>query len=395
MRKLYAVMLIVGTLAACGESAKPPANSLPVSEAPKPAITSSLDLTLAKVKRDGTTYCHMYWEVANRTNYNFSSLYLNTVLRDASGNIVSKDTMHVAHLVPNGNGAIENIVRECNAVTSIEVVGIDSLSQVDGNFVSRQMEYALNQIPIRSGSKVGGFSIKSSGEALVGVEVAQVSQNGRQVSNELEAALNPYTGTYKKFQDFKDNGGLNTVSDYYGLQVREVMAEFRRKDALKIAVMRVSGATAPKAIRQALNTACGTVESDWTREDPGYGANLQGNVKKGRIECGYIGTSSNGFEVSVINNSTDEDQQRQSSVTSTPASIVPPSGQCADLYNKFKSIQLGQSEFKAFAIGKDSSNAYCSAVKSNDMEAANKSALSKCEEKRVVQGGSARCQLLN
>jgi hypothetical protein len=103
--------------------------------------------------------------------------------------------------------------------------------------------------------------------------------------NLLEDAIDPFTGSREKWSEFTDNGGLNHVNDFYGMSVEGITVQWKDNISLRLAVMNVSKAMAPKKIREALNRACKTNESDWQKED---GALTRGEVHNGKIRCDYI-----------------------------------------------------------------------------------------------------------
>jgi hypothetical protein len=127
---------------------------------------------------------------------------------------------------------------------------------------------------IEDSNKIDNLSAQSEGE----------SKSTSAPKNNLEAAIDPVSGSSELWDMFVDNGGLNGISNYYGMQVQGINVQWHQ-GKVKIALMNVSKSVAPVTVRSALSKGCGVQDSDWSIET---GSLIKGNARNGKIECSYL-----------------------------------------------------------------------------------------------------------
>lgn len=83
----------------------------------------------------------------------------------------------------------------------------------------------------------------------------------------VESALDIFSATRTTWNDFTDAGGLNSSSNYHGIEVSSLSVDFTNDDKLKGFSMIVDQArNPPKRIREALGQAFGIQPGDWKVE---------------------------------------------------------------------------------------------------------------------------------
>jgi len=86
--------------------------------------------------------------------------------------------------------------------------------------------------------------------------------------NALEQVLDLSSGTSAMLIDYKDDGGLNKVNSWYGIEVTSFELQ-RGADGFPefISIVPDPYTTTIKQIRGVLNQVCGINEDDWNREE--------------------------------------------------------------------------------------------------------------------------------
>ena len=148
----------------------------------------------------------------------------------------------------------------------------------------------LNNIGNRSNNNSAKEEENISNEAKVIVnskEKENISNEAKVIVNSknmLEAAIDPFTGSQDLWNEFRDKGGLNNTSNFYGIPVAELSVQWH-EGKVKMALMNVSKAVSPSDIRTALSKACAVTEKDWVKKT---GALVTGKVQNGNIVCDYL-----------------------------------------------------------------------------------------------------------
>jgi len=82
--------------------------------------------------------------------------------------------------------------------------------------------------------------------------------------NPLEKTINIFGGTSSKYDEFIDEGGLNYISDWYGINISAYSLTFDESDdVINISLTTRLAPTSPKEIRRVINTICDFKEKDW------------------------------------------------------------------------------------------------------------------------------------
>ena len=130
-------------------------------------------------------------------------------------------------------------------------------------------------------------------------EKSKKSKPSLSKKNMLEQALDLNSGTPALWAKFKDEGGLNKVSQYYGLPITELMLT-HDNEKVKTIVLSTPAGIAPKTVRTALIAACGLKEDLW--EFDNLGGDF-GSAENSAISCAYKKPSGAGsYELSVLKN---------------------------------------------------------------------------------------------
>jgi len=244
--------------------------------------------------------CIFYFEISNLTNLNFTNLGFDLVTRDSSNIIVDKTDLIQLRIKPNDSITAKLPINHCDDVATIEISNIRNFIQIDGDSISKGKLQYVQSLPILSLSNVPNITMKSKGGVLSSSQRSKFtnSDNGNNNKaysrNLLEDSIDPKFGSRIKFSKFIDEGGLNTQSTFYGLNIKSLQGQWTSSGTPKVIVMRISGATSPKSIRTALNKVCNSNHDDWHISDV---VNKNGNVTNGQLNCAYI-SDDYGFEIS-------------------------------------------------------------------------------------------------
>lgn len=184
-KKFMAIILAAITLTACGREAQQ-ASMAPQTAAPVPAVNGYLEIVFAKMDMQPNDFCDLYWEVKNSTKINFTDFAVDMIYRDAAGNIVDKGLFR-DKVTPNGTTVAKIMQSHCSEIKSIEYVGVNNTTKVDGNYpskISKEYEKSILSLPIKSTSKIEGVTVKSSGGAIAEITSAPAtSQQAAPISN--------------------------------------------------------------------------------------------------------------------------------------------------------------------------------------------------------------------
>jgi len=85
------------------------------------------------------------------------------------------------------------------------------------------------------------------------------------VENSFEGAFNPYTGSKDKANAWRDQGGLDKQSSFYGVSVVGISYRFQPNGMLDNVTMTVESGTSPEAMRKALSKACKAQDDQFVR----------------------------------------------------------------------------------------------------------------------------------
>ena len=124
------------------------------------SLFGNLEVTVSR-RMQPNDFCDLNFEVKNNTQFNFTDLAVDFILRDGPGNIIEKSLFR-DRVTPNGNMVADRMLSECSAFASIEFVGLSHTSQIDSEYVKSDL---LN-LPILSASKIDGVTVKSSAGSL-------------------------------------------------------------------------------------------------------------------------------------------------------------------------------------------------------------------------------------
>ena len=139
-----------------------------------------IEIVLTK-KENSPQLCHMYYEIKNKTQINFSSMQIEMVNRDSTDNIVNKDSFRI-RVTPNGSAVADHIAQECSSISKIEIIGFGWLTEVNGESPKGSLKNEINELPIQSESRVATVTIKSNGGEIS----HQANDNGNNaVANEV------------------------------------------------------------------------------------------------------------------------------------------------------------------------------------------------------------------
>jgi hypothetical protein len=92
------------------------------------------------------------------------------------------------------------------------------------------------------------------------------SQDGATL-NALEQALDFQTGTKAQYRDWMDDGHLNKLSFWHGIDLMGVEIQRGSDGLLQFAALVPFQTSSVKEIKIALGKACGIKADDWDRED--------------------------------------------------------------------------------------------------------------------------------
>ena len=236
-----------------------------------------IEIVLSKKQMGVGDFCTLYFEITNKTKINFSDLSVAFIKRDASGNVIGKG-YESARTPPNGSGVSSHMVGPCSDLKTFEFTEVSDLSTIDGDFIEKKNRAMVIAIPVKTLSKVSGITLKSPGGAIEGA--IQKAPQG----NLLEQVVSPLTGTRALWNKFKDEGGLDSNSDFYGLNITNISVKFI-DDKVSFALLNTSKSTAPKQIRASLANVCKGRDDDWKFEN---GSLTKGEILSGGVTCSYL-----------------------------------------------------------------------------------------------------------
>lgn len=98
-------------------------------------------------------------------------------------------------------------------------------------------------------------------------KTSQLVNSSAQNMNPLEQALDFEIGTKAIYTDWADDGGLNRLNSWHGLDLRALELQWGADGHPKFVAIVPSQLTSIKEMRSALSKACGIKEDQWDRED--------------------------------------------------------------------------------------------------------------------------------
>ena len=209
--------------------------------------------------------CAAYFVVKNGFEVNFTKLVLEYVSYDGRGNIIAKSNFD-GRVSPKERAYFDANISDCGRVSRLEIVGVASYTQINGNYVSEEEQGILAR-HIRSVSRVPGVELAAKGGAVDIQTFGNLSLD--RALNPIEKAINPFGGSRSLVADFRDAGGINKFSEWFGLEVQGYRLQFDSQGNVGTVALQIPADTPPLEIRQVLNDLCGFSESDWKREDRG------------------------------------------------------------------------------------------------------------------------------
>ncbi|GAB3630274.1 tetratricopeptide repeat protein [Pandoraea terrae] len=258
---------------------------------------------MSSKQTQSTEYCDLHFDVDNHTGLNFSDLWIKVVTRDSTGNIVEQAHIH-DRVTPHGQAAMSLLASHCPSVSSVELMGVERITEVDGAAVpSDAANDHIMSLPLRWANRVQDLSFKATGGPMPDSATRGPSSQDATAApaprgtNLLERALDPFAPRKTLFDQFQDQGDLNAVNTFYGLPVHELSVQWKRSGGYSVAIMEVPAGVAPVQVRTALSAACEVAPSAWTYAvDPWP----RGSAKNGEMTCSYVGSErSSGLEVSI------------------------------------------------------------------------------------------------
>ncbi len=270
--KLVLIVPIVLGLVACGKTE----TGAKQDDAPKPTAKAKAgEVTDARFRYDGRVISY----VAKAKNPSSSRLKAMSCIRfyDKDGFEIEHSSGGEVNLEPGGE----------DSITGKVFIKSDVVSQI----VNSKLYLA------RFGC--ADSPAEAIGEVLT-TKFELSSAMAARAKNVFEEAIDPFTGSREKWSTFKDEGGLNKVSDFYGLPVSSVNVSFKDDTSIKFFLLAVRKSVAPKDVRAALNVVCKTKETDWTKED---GYLTKGDAVNGNLTCSYLtNNESRNYDVSITVN---------------------------------------------------------------------------------------------
>ncbi len=150
------------------------------------------------------------------------------------------------------------------------------------------------------GSTSNTIILNGGGSAGTGDIIVVMPKGGRTSSsvNLLEAAINPLTGTRRLWESFKDEGGLETLNNFYGVTVTKLTVTLDN-ERVQSARLQISSAVSPRKLREALGEACRGDERDWRIDNDRRGA--RGELRTGALTCRYeANDTTSDYSVSLV-----------------------------------------------------------------------------------------------
>ncbi|MGF6875637.1 tetratricopeptide repeat protein [Paraburkholderia sp. MM5477-R1] len=246
---------------------------------------------------NSTGYCKINFDVENHTGVNFSKLWIKLVTRDSAGNVI--DSSHLSgRLSPQSKATMSYWSSHCSLVTSVDLQGIEEISQVNGEFLPAGPErQRILAVPVRwVSNQQEGTIANGGGEGVSKPNVASMPFSSK---NMLEAAIDPSAPDKALYDRYRDQGALNMQNSFYGLSINYLTADWSTRGALNNVVMRVGPEVAPAVVRAALTAACKVTPSAWVVQlDP----LPRGQVSRGGVTCTYTRAPDASYtEISITN----------------------------------------------------------------------------------------------
>lgn len=229
-------------------------------------------------------YCMIAYEIENLTSENFTRLRFESIAKDENGNILQKypytlfeQVLPKSKVKSKNGGAFSNL--PCQRIELLELT-IDGV-EIDGNSLYGNPKRVAAFGKIVKGSPNGEISVSAQGGQIAKV----ANTNAEPKGNLLEKAISPFYGNKILWDKFKDAGGLDSESSFYGLSVKNINSEFENDEKIKIAILLLKSGAAPLDVRKSLSKACRLKEEDWKFES---GPPQRGEATKIGVTCGYI-----------------------------------------------------------------------------------------------------------
>ncbi len=108
--------------------------------------------------------------------------------------------------------------------------------------------------------------------------------------NLFEKAFNPFTGTTKLVNEWKDKGGLDGENKFHGLNITEMQYRFEQNGAFASMQATVSADASPEKMRKALSKVCKIDNSAFkiVNTTDAMGVSLTGGTaKSAQVYCAY------------------------------------------------------------------------------------------------------------
>ena len=117
---------------------------------------------------------------------------------------------------------------------------------------------------------------------------AETPPNEKSKLNKLEQILDFELGTQAAFTDFGEDGGLNSESRWYGIDISNMEIQWSAKDGKpKFIALIPNRLNTIKQIRNAINLFCNLQESDWVKENIVAGRRAESTAKNQKCNASY------------------------------------------------------------------------------------------------------------
>jgi hypothetical protein len=286
-RALWGVIIILSVLIVPGASVaqtapKPKAAATPSGPRPTQKSTAQVpkpypkvDIALVKTRKLYDN-CEAFFLVKNGFDVNFTRFVVEYVSYDSGGNIVRKDVLD-GRLPPRETAYLDTLIPDCTKVARLKLIGVASYTQINGEYISDKDRTVLIE-NIRSTSRIPNIDVASVGGAIDIQAFGNLSLDRK--LNPLERALNPFGGNRTLVNDFRDAGGVNKFSDWFGIDIQGYNVQFDKDGNVVTIALQVPMETAPLELRQVINDLCGFSESEWKKEDKGGFISGEANNQK-------------------------------------------------------------------------------------------------------------------
>ncbi len=256
----------------------------------------TIEISLDRVKDVGTQYCSLYVSAKSTvTKYNLTKIIFEVSFLEKDGSTFEKGTGSFERLKAGSTAEDElsfNSKERCSVLGGVKFRKLNYVYS-DGDQYSDDKSLNIVEKMLRFSSNVDGIEFVGPNDKKQNQSKSEKkeSTNNKKPAagklNPLESALNPFYGTRQLWDDFVEDGGLNKINGWFGVNVDSAQLSFDKANNVKEISITTSKQTSVKQIRNSINRLCKFNESDWkkTSSSENY---ISGQAENAQCKAVYL-----------------------------------------------------------------------------------------------------------